>query len=72
MLSATQFLLAETMGDNYVWGLWNSTEQTLTTTIKGVTLLDSENTSDGNTYLVTSESTGGVDYDIEVRVTAGG
>ena len=72
MLSATQFLLAETAGDNYVWGLWNATEQRTVPTVRGVTLLDAENTSDGNTYLVTSESMEGTDYDVEIRVTAGG
>jgi hypothetical protein len=40
--------------------------------VRGVTLLDAENTFDGNTYLVSSESVEGTDYDIEVRVTAGG
>lgn len=72
MLSATQFLLAETSGDNYVWGLWKSDEQRTVPTIRGVTLLEAENTFDGNTYLVTSESMEGTDYDVEVRVTAGG
>ena len=72
MLSATQFLLAETSYDNYVWGLWNEAENRTVPVIRGVTLLDAENTSDGNTYLVTSESMQGTDYDIEVRVSAGG
>lgn len=72
MLSATQFLLAETQDSNYTWGLWNEAEQRTVPMVRGVTLLDSENTFDGNTYLVTSESIEGTDYDVEVRVTAGG
>ena len=72
MLSATQFLLAEAQDSNYTWGLWNEAEQRTVPMVRGVTLLDSENTFDGNTYLVTSESVEGTDYDVEVRVTAGG
>lgn len=55
-----------------MWGLWNETEQRTVPTVRGVTLLDAENTFDGNTYLVSSESVEGTDYDVEVRVTAGG
>ena len=72
MLSATQFLLAETQASSYVWGLWNAAESRTVPMVRGVTLLDAENTIDGNTYLVTSESMEGTDYDVEVRVTAGG
>lgn len=72
MLSATQFLLAETQGDNYIWGLSQPGQSQTFSQIGGVSILSAENTSDGNTYLVSSESLNGQDYDIVVKVTAGG
>jgi hypothetical protein len=72
MLSATQFLLAETNTDNYQWGLCYSDEDVnVYQQIGGVQILSAENTIDGNTYLISSESMGGADYSVYVVVGVG-
>lgn len=75
ILSATEFHLAEPDQQsmaNYEWGLYEPGEQELKYQIGGVQLLDASQTSDHNYYLVSSESQIGHNYDVEVRVTAGG
>ena len=72
ILSATQFLLSEAVDTNYVWGLSVPGSNTSFSTIGGATLLLPEDTADNNTYLTTSESMGGSDYDVVINVTAGG
>jgi len=73
MLSATQFLLSEGDSQNYSWGLSATANSSIIVSqINGVSVLSSSATLDGNTYLMTSESLVGQDYDVYIRVTAGG
>lgn len=75
ILSATEFHLAEPDQQsisNYAWGLSEPGSAESTYQIGGVTLISADSTSDHNWYLFSSESQVGHDYDVEVKVTAGG
>ena len=71
MLSATQFLLSDTPNENYVWGM-SSTENGQPEQVARLLILNSQDTADNKTYLVARESDMNADYDVWLKVTAGG
>ena len=75
-LSATKFALAENDSEDGIWTVSYATEQIVPSTTgigeRGIRIISSEDSADGHTYLQTSESQAGGNYDIKVWYTSQG